>query len=341
MSAWVVPVAGSASPSPEIKIDAPVLEGDPTELVWWQSLLVGPVLRIVLILLVAFVARLVLIKAIERFVARLSAPPAQPSIVSRTTRTAREVIGVDVVAAERRATRAHSLGQLATNLTSVVVVAIATIMILGELGFNLAPLIAGAGVVGIAFGFGAQSVVADFMSGVFMLLEDQYGVGDVVDLGEASGVVEDVHLRVTRLRSVDGVVWYVRNGEVVRVGNMSQNWSRALLDIGVAYHSDVTRVRELMLEVSRAMAAEDAWEDVILEEPEVWGVEQLSADAIVVRLVVKTRPGQQWGVARELRQRIKQRFDAEGVEIPFPQRTVWMRSAEPEAQTDDAPPAPR
>jgi small conductance mechanosensitive channel len=178
----------------------------------------------------------------------------------------------------------------------------------------------------VALGFGAQSVVSDFLSGVFMLLEDQYGVGDIVDLGEASGVVEDVHLRVTRLRAVDGVVWYVRNGEVVRVGNMSQNWSRALLDIGVAYDSDVPRVKQLMEQVARELAADDAWAPLVLAEPEVWGVEQLAADAIVVRLVVKTVPGEQWGVARELRQRIKERFDAEGVEIPFPQRTVWMRN---------------
>jgi small conductance mechanosensitive channel len=316
----------SEQPSPTIEIDGPDLQGDPSQLVWWQDLITGPVLRIVGIVVVAFLVRLLIIKSIERFVARLSAPRDEPSLIGRTAASAREVIGADVVADERRATRATSLGQLAANITSVLVVSIAVIMVLGELGFNLAPLVAGAGVVGVALGFGAQSVVSDFLSGVFMLLEDQYGVGDIVDLGEASGVVEDVHLRVTRLRAVDGVVWYVRNGEVVRVGNMSQNWSRALLDIGVAYDSDVPRVKQLMEQVARELAADDAWAPLVLAEPEVWGVEQLAADAIVVRLVVKTVPGEQWGVARELRQRIKERFDAEGVEIPFPQRTVWMRN---------------
>ena len=321
-----LPAAGAASPSPSIEIDGPQLDGDPTELVWWEELITGPVLRIAGILVVAFLVRLLLVKAIERFVRRMSAPPEEASIIGRTTRTAREVIGADVVAAERRATRATSLGQLAKNVTTVVVVTIAFVMVLGELGFNLAPLIASAGIVGVALGFGAQSVVADFLSGVFMLLEDQYGVGDIVDLGEASGTVEDVHLRVTRLRAVDGVVWYVRNGEVIRVGNMSQNWSRALLDIGVSYDSDVPRVKQLIDEEAHRLAAEEPWSELILDEPEVWGVEQLSADAIVVRMVIKTLPGEQWGVARELRQRIKARFDAEGVEIPFPQRTVWMRN---------------
>ena len=320
--------AGAASPSPTIEIDGPDLEGDPSEIIWWEELITGPVLRIVGILVVAFLVRLIVVKAIDRFVARMSAPPEKASLIGRTTRTAREVIGADVVAAERRATRATSLGQLAKNVTSVVVVSIAFIMILGELGFNLAPLLAGAGVLGVALGFGAQSVVADFLSGVFMLLEDQYGVGDIVDLGEASGVVEDVHLRVTRLRAVDGVVWYVRNGEVIRVGNMSQNWSRALLDIGVAYDSDVAHVRQLIDEEARQLAGEEPWSELILDEPEVWGVEQLAADSIVIRLVVKTLPGEQWGVAREIRQRVKARFDAEGVEIPFPQRTVWMRNAQ-------------
>ncbi len=318
----------SATPSPAVEIDGPDLEGDPSQIVWWESLLEGPVLRILGILVVGFVVRLILVKAIDRFVARISSAYDGSGFIGRTTRTAREVIGADVVAAERRATRATSLGQLAKNLTNVIIAMIALFMILGELGFNLAPLIAGAGVLGVALGFGAQSVVADFLSGVFMLMEDQYGVGDIVDLGEASGVVEDVHLRVTRLRAVDGTVWYVRNGEVVRVGNMSQNWSRALLDIGVAYGSDVTRVKDLMLEVARDLAVEDEWSELILDEPEVWGVEELAADAVVVRLVVKTRPGEQWGVARELRQRIKDRFDAEGVEIPFPQRTVWLRAGD-------------
>jgi small conductance mechanosensitive channel len=210
-------------------------------------------------------------------------------------------------------------------VSSAVILSIAFLMILAEWGFNLAPLVAGAGIVGVALGFGAQALVSDFLSGVFMLLEDQYGVGDIIDMDGTEGTVEDVQLRVTRLRSVNGVVWWVRNGEVTRVGNMSQNWSRAVLDVGVAYDSDIARVRELMADEANALYADEQWGTLLLEEPEVWGVESLGNDSIVIRLVLKTLPGEQWRIARELRERIKGRFDAEGVEIPFPQRTVWVR----------------
>jgi small conductance mechanosensitive channel len=183
----------------------------------------------------------------------------------------------------------------------------------------------------VALGFGAQNLVKDFLSGVMMLLEDQYGVGDVIDMGEAAGVVEAVGLRITRLRSVDGTVWYVRNGEVIRVGNSSQDWARAVIDISVSYQAEPARVRELLAQVSHELAEDLEWERLILEEPEVWGVENLAADSVVVRLVVKTKPLEQWRVARELRERIKVRLDAEGIEIPFPQRTIWIRGGEGDA----------
>jgi small conductance mechanosensitive channel len=297
-------------------LDPPNLPGDPTQVQWWVSLLTGTVLRVVAIVVVAVLLRWLLLKAVDRFVRRLSAPgPAGTSLLGRTART---VIGEDVVADERRATRAASLGRLVTNIGSVLVVSVAALMVLAELGFNLAPLLAGAGVVGIAIGFGAQSVVADLLSGVFMLLEDQYGVGDVVDLGEATGTVEDVRLRVTQVRAADGVVWYVRNGEILRVGNMSQSWSRAVLDISVAYDSDVERVSAVMRAVAGALSDEEPWSGLVLEDPEVLGVERVAGDAVVIRLVQKTRPGEQWKVARELRQRIKQRFDDEGIVMPLP-----------------------
>jgi moderate conductance mechanosensitive channel len=197
-------------------------------------------------------------------------------------------------------------------------------LVLGEVGFQLGPFIAGAGIVGVALGFGAQNLVKDFLSGIFMILEDQYGVGDVVDLGEASGSVEAVGLRVTRLRSVDGTVWYVRNGEVIRVGNKSQGWARAVLDIPIGYSEDIDRVRELLRETADALYRDPEYADMVLEEPEVWGVEALSNESVVIRVVVKTEPLKQWEVARELRRRIKTAFDEHGIEIPQP--TVWMRT---------------
>jgi small-conductance mechanosensitive channel len=252
----------------------------------------------------------------------------EASEVARSTipTTAREVIGTDTIDAQRRETRANTLGQMLKNVGSVVIITISVLMILSEWGFNMAPLLAGAGVFGVALGFGAQTLVADFLSGVFMLLEDQYGVGDIVDLGEATGTVEDVQLRVTKLRAVDGVVWWVRNGEVIRVGNMSQNWSRAVVDVGVAYDSDIARVREVLGDVADQLNSDEAWGENLLEPPEVWGVEDLAADAITVRVVLKTLPGKQWEVARELRQRVHARLVEEGIEIPFPQRTVWVRN---------------
>nr|MCH9816191.1 mechanosensitive ion channel family protein [Actinomycetes bacterium] len=197
--------------------------------------------------------------------------------------------------------------------------------ILAELGFNLAPLIAGAGILGVALGFGAQSLVADFLSGVFILMEDQYGVGDVVDVGDATGTVEEVQLRTTQIRSVDGVLWFVRNGEIMRVGNMSQDWSRTVLDIGIAYAADIPRAKAAMAEVGVKFAADPDHADSVLAVPEVWGVEDLAADSVVLRMVVKTHPGTQWSAARELRERIKLAFDEQGIEIPFQQRTVWLR----------------
>jgi small conductance mechanosensitive channel len=315
------------TPEPTDVVDPPELEGDATDVAWWVDLLTGPVLRTLIIVLVAVIVRYLFVKLVNGFVSgMMKAREAGDTAKATVPRTAREVIGTDTIVAQRRQTRATTIGRLLKNVGSVVILTIAALMILAEWGFNLAPLIAGAGILGVALGFGAQTLVADFLSGVFMLLEDQYGVGDIVDLGEATGTVEDVQLRVTKLRAVDGVVWWVRNGEVVRVGNMSQEWSRAVVDVGVAYDSDIARVREVLAEVGQELNADDGWGEKLLADPEVWGVEDLAADAVTVRIVLQTLPGQQWAVARELRQRIHTRLNAEGIEIPFPQRTVWVRN---------------
>ena len=326
-----LPATESPSPAPsDVLENLEGIEIDVTDPQWWVDLATGPVLRSVVIIVGALVVRFVVKKIIDGFVKGLTATAdfTPPRLSAGPDEPAREVAGEDFLHAERRMNRTATLGQLFKNVASAVILAIAGLMILAEWGFNLAPLIAGAGIAGVAFGFGAQSLVSDFLSGVFMLLEDQYGVGDIIDLDGTSGTVEDVQLRVTRLRSVDGVVWWVRNGEITRVGNMSQNWSRAVLDVGVAYDADIAQVRSLMGDEAHKLFQEQEWESVLLEEPEVWGVESLGNDSVVVRLVLKTHPGEQWRVARELRERIKARFDAEGIEIPFPQRTVWVRQPE-------------
>lgn len=326
-------VAAAAAPAPTETpeatdvIDPPELEGDATDVAWWVDLATGPLLRTVIIIALAFLVRYIYVKIVDGFVAgTIKARKATTTAAATIPSTAREVIGTDTINEQRRETRATTIGRLLKNVGSVVILTIAALMILGEWGFNLGPLLAGAGVLGVALGFGAQTLVADFLSGVFMLLEDQYGVGDIVDLGEATGTVEDVQLRVTKLRSVDGVVWWVRNGEVVRVGNMSQEWSRAVVDVGVAYDSDIARVRDVLTEVANEVHEDEEWGGLLLSTPEVWGVEGLDADSVTIRVVLQTLPGEQWKVARELRQRVKARFDSEGIEIPFPQRTVWVRN---------------
>jgi small conductance mechanosensitive channel len=243
----------------------------------------------------------------------------------------------DLAAATRRVQRAKTMGDLLKSVITGVLVAIFGTMILSQVGVNIAPIIASAGILGIALGFGAQSLVKDFLSGVFMIFEDQYGVGDVIDVGEATGTVEAVSLRVTRLRDLDGTVWYVPNGEILRVGNKSQNWSRAVVDVGVGYDEDLVRAKRVLGEVAHDLWEDEDFRSVIVEEPEVTGVEALAPDAITLRVLVKTAPMEQWAIARELRQRIKARFDHEGIEIPFPQRVVWHREGRPHPGPDDDP----
>ena len=201
----------------------------------------------------------------------------------------------------RRVQRAQTMGSLLKSIVTGVVVAVVGTMMLSELGVDIAPIVASAGIIGVALGFGAQTLVKDFLSGIFMIFEDQYGVGDVVDLGEASGTVEAVSLRVTRLRDVNGTVWYVRNGEILRVGNMSQNWARSVLDVNVGYREDLVQVRRVLAEVAHDLWEDDDYRGLIIEEPEVWGVEEIAADGVTVRVTLKTAPMEQWAVAREMR----------------------------------------
>ena len=229
-----------------------------------------------------------------------------------------------VIDARRAEQRARTLGSLLRYASTIAIYTLATLMVLAELGVNIGPLIAGAGIAGVALGFGAQSLVKDFLSGAFMLMEDQFGVGDVIDVGEATGTVEKVTLRVTILRDIDGTVWYVPNGEVRRVGNQSQLWSRIVLDVEVAYDTDIAHASEVIKRVAGEEWRAQAPGATIIEEPELWGVEQFGPSAIVLRLAVKTRPGEQWMVGRALRARLKEAFDEAGIVIPFPQQTVWV-----------------
>jgi small conductance mechanosensitive channel len=198
------------------------------------------------------------------------------------------------------------------NAASVIIFGIAIVIILGDMGVNLTPILASAGVLGVAIGFGAQNLVQDFLAGIFMVLEDQYGVGDVIAVGSVTGTVEALSLRITRIRDVNGVLWHIRNGTISQAGNESQGWARAIVDFPVTYDRDIPRVRRLMTATAADMWQEPDWHGIILEKPEVWGVQELSTDEIVVRLAARTAPQRQWEVARELRQRMKIALDAAG-----------------------------
>ena len=291
-----------------------------------ETVVVKPA-RVVLIVGLAWLATRLIARAVSRFVAGVKGDHRPRRLGALREHAPAALVPTGASPGSRAAKRAETIGDLIRSIAGFAVWSVAVLMVLGELGLNLGPLIAGAGIVGVALGFGAQNLVRDFISGIFMLAEDQYGVGDVIDVGPATGLVEAVSLRTTRLRDVNGVVWHVPNGTIERIGNKSQQWSRALLDVDVAYDTDVDFAGEV---IKRTIVAEwegEQWKDIILEEPQVWGVENLGADGMTIRVVVKTLPSKQFEVARHLRARIKAAFDEAGIEIPFPQRTIWHRNA--------------
>ena len=311
-SSWLCELVASTTENPGLARAADVIIARPA--------------AVVLILVAAWVVQRLARRGIRRLVGRVHSDGS----AGRTERSL-PLLSSDPAGTSRKAQRAEALGTLMSSVTGVVIWAIAGLMALDKLGFNLGPLLAGAGVLGIAVGFGSQTLVRDFLSGIFMLVEDQFGVGDVVDVGDATGTVESVTLRTTRLRSVDGVLWHVPNGEIRRIGNKSQQWSRALIDVPVAYATDLGEATSVIQRVADAMADDPDWRDRILGPPEVWGLERFDPDSLAIRTVVTTLPLEQWAVARELRRRLKNAFSEAGIEIPFPQRTIWLRADDPAA----------
>ena len=273
--------------------------------------------RIILVVVVAVLARVLVNRGIRRLTestASGSVPTVLRPLRSRVATGARD--GEQLTA--RRSQRAEAIGSVLRSFSSFVILGIAVVLVLGELGINLAPIVASAGVVGVALGFGAQNLVKDFIAGIGIILEDQYGVGDVVDLGEVTGTVETVGLRITRLRDAHGVVWYARNGEILRVGNKSQGFAQVVIDMPVAHDTDLERCRAVMQEVADELHAQPEWHDVLLAEPESLGVEDVTAAGVVMRLSVRTTSAEQWRAGRELRQRLTERFVAEGIRTPAP-----------------------
>lgn len=277
--------------------------------------------KILLILLLAVVASKLLNRVIRRFIAG----------VEKASVSARRDIGgpVEISAVlspgalgERSKLRAQTLAAVLRSLGRIVIFTVAGLTILGELEINLGPLLAGAGIVGVAVGFGAQTLVRDFLSGIFMLVEDQFGVGDFIDAGPAVGQVEGVSLRTTRLRDVEGTLWHIPNGEILRVANFSQEWARALLDVQVAHGTDLSRAQEVIKETADGMWRDPAWDGVIIDEPEVWGIQQLSVTGITIRVVLKTKPSDQWRVVRALRAALMRSFAEAGITVPTMQAVL-------------------
>ncbi|MEW2524788.1 mechanosensitive ion channel family protein [Streptomyces sp. NPDC047071] len=271
---------------------------------WSTWLAIG--LRILLIVVIAMVLRVLVRRTITKFIDRMN-------------RTAQAVDGTALggllVNVERRRQRSQAIGSVLRSVASFLILGTAALMVLSAFEINLAPLLASAGVAGVAIGFGARNLVTDFLSGVFMILEDQYGVGDSIDAGVASGEVVEVGLRVTKLRGDAGEIWYVRNGEVKRIGNLSQGWSTAGVDVTVRSDEDLDKVKRVLGEVGERIGKDEPWNEQLWGPVEVLGLDSVLLDQMVVRVSAKTMPGKSLGVERELRWRIKRAFDEEGIRI--------------------------
>ncbi len=224
-----------------------------------------------------------------------------------------------------REQRGHTISQLLRSVGKVTIVVLGLLLTLNAF-IDIGPLLAGAGILGLAVSFGAQSLVKDVISGFFYLVEGQFALGDVIEVATKTGVVERMTLRMVVLRDAQGTVHMIPNGQITTVSNMTRQWSRAVIDVGVGYGTNVDRALEVFRSEAEAFAADPAWHGRFDGEPEVAGVDGLGDSAITIRTLLRTVPGQQWAVGREFRRRIKNRLDREGIEIPYPQRTVHVRA---------------
>lgn len=320
------PLAAEAAPEPSPTPQCPGEDPVCNQVFEWTGLdwlaegsfylLVKPT-RIVLIVIAALVLRYLLHRAIRRLVERTASVAAPPILRPLRERTQSAGTPAALVVPERRRQRAEAIGSALRSMVSAVVFSVAVLLVLSELSFDLAPLLASAGIAGLALGFGAQSLVKDLIAGLFMLLEDQYGVGDTVDLGEATGVVEAVGLRITTVRDGRGVLWYIRNGEIIRVGNKSQGWAMVVVDLPIGFAS-AEKVTDILRAAALAVAADPAFAGHFVEPPEVLGVEEITVDGAVIRTVAKTSADGQPVVGRELRRQLAAALQTAGVAARLP-----------------------
>ena len=285
---------------------------------WWVTLwewLIGTPLEIIATIVIALILQKALGWIIRRVVLRTSERARRERLeqTRKVTRTAELSV---ILLTQRTEQRAAAIGSLLSSIIAITVWGVAIIVILEALSVDIAPLLASAGVIGVILGFGAQTLIKDYLSGIFIILEDQFGVGDIVDVGPVVGTVEEVSLRYTRLRDMSGVVWYVRNGEILRVANRSQGWTLAIVDIPVDYDSDLDRVRDLIEKVAIDMDEDPTYDDMLLGQPVFAGVESMSGNAVVVRVTAKAVPEMQVQLVRTIRERMKLSFDRAGIIVP-------------------------
>lgn len=278
-------------------------------------------IRILLILLGAVLSRWILMLLVARAVRSVEAGSRiKLKIASQLPDE------LSPLANARLVQRTKTMGSVLNNFITWTVVILALTMVLSELGVAIGALAAGAGLVGAGIGFGAQSLIKDLISGLFIVAEDQYGVGDSVNLGEISGSVESVGLRVTQVRDVDGVLWYVRNGEILRVGNHSQGWARAVVDIALDYNADIQKAKRVIEDTAAQVVSAPGNTEKVLGEPDVWGVHLLNGDQVVIRLVQKTKQGKADDIARDLREALKGNLDAAGIALASAKQSIFVSS---------------
>ncbi len=303
--------SSSPSPSPSPSPSSTEVPSVTDAVTWWgEWFLSDAPIRLIGIFVFAAIVNWVLDRLIRKIVKRAA---ETDSPLRRNSADDSSQMGLQ---RERRKQRAHAIGQLVRSVLAVFIWGSAVLMALPIFGIDITPLLASASVVGVALGFGAQTLIKDYLSGIFMILEDQFGVGDFVDLGEAVGTVEEVTLRVTRLRDTSGIVWYVRNGEILRVANRSQGWTLAVIDIPVAYDQDLEEIHRIVDEVGDQMVDDPDSGVTEFSKPSFAGVESMSGEAVYVRIIAKTDPDQQVSLTRAIRQRLKTAFDAAGIKVP-------------------------
>lgn len=314
MSGPVTTIFAAAAPSPSPSSTDHPLDGvDPQKAASWLSthgsILLSDGVQIVCIILGCVLLRAFVTRSINRIV-RHTTQVAE-------SRAGRLLEGSGLVAYERARQRTQAMGSVLRSVASSVIFGVGLLMVISVLRIPITPILASVSAVGVALGLGARDLITDFLAGVSMILEDQYGVGDVVDTGLAKGTVLEVGLRVTKLRDVDGEIWYVRNGSITRVGNQSQGWSRAVVDVPVHYGEDVGRVHEVLSAMVEDMYEDEHWRPRFLDDqpPQVMGIENLDGGAVVIRVQARTAPQKNYEVARELRARIKLALDAAGIEL--------------------------